>query len=432
MNVKRVAAVAAIFIATSIAWGVLSAATAVRSESSQSRFGYGTEEVASGRSTVQQLWGDAQVQKTPTVWTSRVVRQARINEKGNRVVEDVKVSDPVVLTRSRVRADLELDPRRKGLLWYSTYRVAFSGDYRFVNTFGNEREFHVRFRFPEGQAAFDNVVIHLNGKRRYPGGSLADGVVMHTKLKPGEQGHLEVSYRSQGMDTWHYQFSEDSAVASVRDFEAVVKTNCLDIDFPENCLSPTHKSVSEGGWVLKWAYGDLISSSDIGVKMPEKLQPGPFASRLSAFAPVSLFFFFGVLMILSAVRGVPLHPMHYLFLAATFFSFHLLFSYLVDHVVPFGAFLIASAVSLMLTVSYLRLVIGWRLALTQAAFWQFIFLVLFTYAFFFEGYTGLTITIGAIITLAAMMQITGRVNWDEVLAAGSSQPPRKTSPPDAL
>lgn len=46
------------------------------------------------------------------------------------------------------------------------------------------------------------------------------------------------------------------------------------------------------------------------------------------------------------------------------------------------------------------------------------FLVLFTYAFFFEGYTGLTITIGSILTLAAMMQFTGRVNWEEKLSGG--------------
>ena len=150
--------------------------------------------------------------------------------------------------------------------------------------------------------------------------------------------------------------------------------------------------------------------------MPQRLQPGPFASRLSLFAPVSLFFFFAVLMILGTVKGIRLHPVHYLFLAATFFSFHLLFSYLVDHVTPFNAFLISSAVSLLLTMSYLRLVVDWKFAVFQAGVWQFVFLVLFSYAFFFEGYTGLTITIGAIVTLAVMMQLTGRVDWDKAFA----------------
>lgn len=426
MNAKRVAAIVAIFVATTIAWATLGVTTMVRSTQSYDRLGFCRGDGDEGRSTVDKLWGTAQVQKPPQVWTSHVVKQARINEKGKRVVEDVKVTDPVVVTKSRIDASLQPDPRRKGLLWYSTYHVKFAGDYRFANEFADEREFFVRFRFPEGQAAFDNVIIHLNGKRRYPGADLTQGATMPIKLKPGQKAELRISYRSQGLDTWHYQFAEDSNASSVREFQALVHTDCADIDFPDNCLSPTHKSFSGGGWTLKWQYGDLISSSNIGVSMPQKLQPGPFASRLSTFAPVSLFFFFAVLLILGMMRGVPLHPMHYLFLAATFFSFHLLFSYLVDHVVPFSAFLIASAVSLLLTISYLRLVVGWKFAVTQAGFWQFVFLVLFTYAFFFEGYTGLTITIGAIITLAAMMQLTGRVNWEEMLAKAGDSPTGNT------
>jgi hypothetical protein len=43
-------------------------------------------------------------------------------------------------------------------------------------------------------------------------------------------------------------------------------------------------------------------------------------------------------------------------------------------------------------------------------------LVLFSYAFFFKGYTGLAVTIGAIITLFVVMQMTGRIRWAEKFA----------------
>ena len=42
------------------------------------------------------------------------------------------------------------------------------------------------------------------------------------------------------------------------------------------------------------------------------------------------------------------------------------------------------------------------------------FLVGFSYAFFWTGYTGLAITIGAIVMLPVLMQATARVNWNEV------------------
>ena len=50
------------------------------------------------------------------------------------------------------------------------------------------------------------------------------------------------------------------------------------------------------------------------------------------------------------------------------------------------------------------------------------FLVLFSYAFFFEGFTGLTVTIGAIVTLFVLMQMTARVNWGDVFAGGAAAP----------
>ena len=70
---------------------------------------------------------------------------------------------------------------------------------------------------------------------------------------------------------------------------------------------------------------------------------------------------------------------------------------------------IAAAVSVSLVVSYLRA--RGRHALRAAArraLAQLVFLVLFSYAFFFEGYTGLTVTVGAVLTLFVLMQVL----WD--------------------
>ena len=190
-------------------------------------------------------------------------------------------------------------------------------------------------------------------------------------------------------------------------------TNFRDIDFPENMLSPTTKQESAKGWDLTWDYRNLISGYEIGMVMPEKLQPGPLAGEISYFAPVSLFFFFFLIFIITTLRGIDLHPMNYFFLAAAFFAFHLLLAYLVDHVSINVAFGICSLVSIFLVVSYLRLVVGLRFAALEAGVAQMIYLVLFSYAFFFKGFTGLAVTIGSILTLFVVMQLTGRIRWEE-------------------
>ena len=137
-------------------------------------------------------------------------------------------------------------------------------------------------------------------------------------------------------------------------------------------------------------------------------QPSRFRRAHLPFPILLLLFIFGT------VRGLNLHPMHYFFLAAAFFSFHLLLAYLVDHLLIHYAFVLASAVSIFLVISYMRLILGTRLAFVEIGLGQFIYLVLFSYTFFFEGYTGLTITLLGIATLFAAMQFTARVDWNAV------------------
>ena len=156
--------------------------------------------------------------------------------------------------------------------------------------------------------------------------------------------------------------------------------------------------------------------------MPEKLQPGPLAGRISYFAPVSLLFFFFLMFIITALRGIELHPMNYFFLACAFFAFHLLLAYLVDHISIHTAFVICSVVSLALVISYLRLVVGIRFAAVEAGVAQLIYLVLFSYAFFFKGFSGLAVTIGSILTLFVVMQLTGRIRWSERFASRAPVP----------
>ena len=147
--------------------------------------------------------------------------------------------------------------------------------------------------------------------------------------------------------------------------------------------------------------------------MPEHLQPGPLAQRITFWAPLSLLFYFFVIFIITTIRRIELHPMNYFFLAAAFFSFHLLFAYTVDRL-PIGtAFAICSIVSMFLTITYLRLVVGLRFAAVEAGLAQVFYLILFSLALFNEGTSGLAITIGAIITLFLTMQLTARINWSD-------------------
>ncbi|MET0646917.1 MAG: inner membrane CreD family protein [Pyrinomonadaceae bacterium] len=403
---KRIVAIAFIFLCASAAWMVLGATVFSRT--------YDSDAVLKGE--VASLWGMPQSQQPPAATaehTEPKTTETVVDGKKRSFTEKVSVTETLSLESSRVDVSLGLEHRQKGLLWYSTYKVGFDGTYVFRNATQQER---VTFalKFPAERAIYDDLVFTVNGapvaltnEKNTATGTAA--------VKPGEVATLRVAYRSQGLNDWRYNFGGD--VAQVRDFRMRMKTDFKEIDFPEGTLSPSEKRETGDGWELEWNYKNLVSGFQIGMAMPEKLQPGPLAGRISFFAPVSLFFFFFLMFIITTMRGIELHPMNYFFLATAFFAFHLLLAYLVDHVSIHAAFAASSVVSIFLVISYLRLVVGTRFAAREAGLAQFIYLVMFSYAFFFKGFTGLAVTIGSILTLFVVMQITGRVRWAEKFSA---------------
>ena len=51
---------------------------------------------------------------------------------------------------------------------------------------------------------------------------------------------------------------------------------------------------------------------------------------------------------------------------------------------------------------------------------------MFSYAFFLKGFTGLAVTIGSVLTLFVVMQITGRIRWAEKFKIKPTETPVNT------
>ena len=412
--IRRIIAIAFIFFCTAVAWIILGATISARTGSSN--------EQLQGR--VASTWGTAQEQRPVSACYKKTELSAVTEQQqGTTLIRNDKIERriPLPLDSTRVNVNLKLDHRQKGLLWYSTYAVDFAGEYLFRNNTAETQAVEFFLPFPAQHALYDGLRMKVNNQEM-PAVTAGNGASVTATMEPGQTADVQVVYHSQGLNSWRYRLGD--GISQVRDFALTMSTNFKDIDFADDTLSPTAKQEQSGGWRLTWQYSNLISGFQIGMTMPEKLQPGPLAGQISYFAPVSLFFFFFLMFILTTLRNIDLHPMNYFFLAAAFFAFHLLLAYLVDHISIHLAMVIASLVSIALVVSYLRLVVGTRFAAVEAGSAQFIYLVLFSYAFFWKGYTGLAITIISVATLFVVMQATGRVRWSEKFAPHLPAPVR--------
>ncbi len=398
--IKRILAITFIYVCTVVGWAILAGTMLVRTETQDNRL----------HSAVGQLWGTKHTQTQPKFF---------FTSPQSRADKDCESVESIPLDGSDIAVDLKLEHRRKGLLWYSTYRVYFSGKYRIVNHTDQSREMFVDFTFPAEQAVYDNFRFAVGGEEVSEIDLNAGNLVRAVPMKPGEAKEIEIAYESQGLDEWNYVFG--SNVKQVRNFSLVLNTDFDEVDFPQRSISPTVKTKTNAGWELTWQYTNLLTGVNVGMILPKKLNPGPWVSQVTAAAPVSLFLFFFLLFVCTTIRKIKIHPVNYFFIGAAFFSFHLLLAYLVDHVSIHLAFWICSAVSIVLVVSYMRLVVGLRFAFVEVALFQLVYLVLFSYTFFFAGYTGLTITVLCICTLFVVMQFTGKVDWEKVFAKDSEK-----------
>lgn len=456
--IKHIAGIVIVFIFTSFAWVILGTTVAVRT----------AQQDGSLRPDVAKLWGSPQRQQAPVVTSVPVVapKPARSAKAPARTqaptpmptvttvptspaqpstaptASDSKTGVPVVsgtpttvaepppandysgttltvpLDSSSIDVGIDLEHRNRGLIWYATYRVAFSGDYRVTNRAKEARRLTVTLGLPGEGAVYDNFRFVADGKELESFDINASKAVGQLVLDPGESKVVTIAYNSQGIDEWWYDFGKD--VSQVRNFELRMRTSFADVDFPVNAISPTEREPDGPGTKLAWRYDNLLSGVQIGMLMPQKLNPGPWVSAITFFAPVSLFFFFFLLFIFSSLGPVRIHPMNYFFIGTGFFSFHLLLTYLVDHMPIHGAFILCSVVSLFLVITYMRLVVGNRFAILQVGISQLIYLVVFSYTFFLERFTGLSVTVMCIVTLFIVMQMTGRLDWSKVFA--SSEP----------
>ena len=389
MKISHLIASIAIVGCTAVAWFILASAMSQRTnESSQAM----SQEVAG-------VWNPALEQKHPEAWYETP------NAPGGRAA--------LLPASSLVEVDLKFVPKQRGLFRHRTYDVAFKADYVFVNPTRIPQTVYLSFPLPAGAEKLEGFEFRLGDD---PGADTSGPATRALVLPASGSVTLHAAYQTRGTGSWVYGFPDKRRITG---FVLKMRTDFNDISFPVGTGSPRDEDRKNigNGWDLVWNYPDVLAVPSIGMDMPKLLNAGPVAARIAFFAPVSLVFFVTVLLLVGGLKGVPLHPMHVFFVSAGFFAFHLLFAYLVDLVPIYPSFAIAAVVSLVLVGGYLRVVGGsalFKVALPA----QLAYLILFSASFFFDGLTGITLTICGISTLAWLMFLTAKVDWGTRFSRG--------------
>jgi len=407
MSIKKLIAIVIIYVFTFAAWMILGVSNFSRTEKSFSSL----------KSEVISLYGDALIINAPECY-SKIKKYKEEIIDGKKVNKEYLDRDDYELSQSDIEIKINLDQRKKGNLWFPTFKAKFSAQYEFkikdIQKYEN-RQYYLYTILGSSNSIYNDIQLSINNEK------ISNVIPLIRKkeieIVPSNDGiiTLALSYECTGMENLMYYISPDqNDISQINDFSLKMVTDFKNYDFPKDMMSPLDKKEVDKGYELIWEFNKSVTGKDIGIVIPNKLNPGEIVSRVTFFAPVSLLFFFIVLFVNSIILKVDIHPMHYFFLAATFFSFHLMYSYFSDHMNIYLTFAIASFVSLILTITYLRVFTPPKMAYLYAPLTQFIYLIIFSYSFFFKGMTGVIVTIFSVITLFILMQITAKVNWENI------------------
>jgi hypothetical protein len=402
---KRYLALGVVWLGCALGWMLLGATLLVRSGETSSQL----------VNEVHALWGPPLDQGAPAATyiepRTREERTTLYAANGrpyeSTVTRTEEVAFPLPLESTHARVLLALEHRQKGLLWFPTYAVDFQARYVVRNDGAAPRNARLSFPLPARDAIYDGFEVR-DGEGRPLSTTVEGAAALWTvPLPPGATHTFSVRYRTRGTSSWTYR-PASSGGAVVRDFQLDLFTSVQGIDFSPGSISPSTAGQDGRGWHGRWVFGSLVASAPISLELPQKLNPGPLAARITFFAPVALLFYFFVVVLLSERHGHRLHPMSWFLIGCAFFADHLLFAYLADHVPLWAALGLSSAVSIALVVTYAQWLVGWRFAVREMGVAQGVYLVGFSLTFLLRGFTGLSIAVGAVLTLALMMQVTGR------------------------
>lgn len=191
--IKRILAIIFIYVCTTFAWLALGFYMEMRTHQQDYKL----------KNDVGKLWGTPHRQVAPLAYfvTRNETRVQTI--RGGETISEAKVETfkhSFPLFKSDINVRLDLDHRRRGLLWYSTYTVNFDGIYSVQNPFNEAHSIYVDFVLPSPDAVYDNFRVKVNGREQQSIQINTATLTQLLVLNAHEIQTIEVAYTSHGLD----------------------------------------------------------------------------------------------------------------------------------------------------------------------------------------------------------------------------------------
>jgi|GEM_PF-943775 len=360
---------------------------------------------------VADIWGGQIAQNPPAFFYDGSITEQYLDEKTNQYKTRVKTGQiNAGFQAQKLDVNIKKNIRKKGLLSFPGYSVAFNGTYILNNATGVRQNHSFVFALPSNAGNISGISVKFDGAEYKGDSNYADGINWRGDMVPGETHTITVSYNAQGTESFVYSLADKSI--EVKKLEATIHTDFTDVNYPENSMLPAENVSDNDQSRLTWKAENVVTGQNISLKFGIPGNYGAVISKMFLYAPLPILLFTGFLLIVCAARQIRLHPFHYLFIITSFFVYYLIGSYLVSYIPIITAILASLAVSGAILLYYVKLIGKGKEIISASGAGILVFQWFFSGAFFFPEHTGFLITIASVIAFIVLIKVTAKIDWE--------------------
>ena len=377
-----------IFVPLLIGWLILSLADRLKTRTHKAMY--------SQLISVKQIWGGNLAQPMPSVRYKLFGSDVANLSRG-----EIHAADVAVI--------LDMDYRKKGLMYYTGYNTEFTGKYTLTNP--EDENIYLSFIFPyptrQGEGVLQNVKLLVNGEEDTKDTEYQSNLILWTGLLgPSETLEMMVNYDGRGLNQFQYGFEPNQRI---NNFTMKIDVRGAKIlDYAEATMPPTEPiQETEQGKILAWKLDKTLTQLNISVILPDKLNVAQQLFVMTYRAPVFFALFFIMLLAIIRFAGEKLNFISVAITSVAYFFFYPMFAYLVIYIGVSLAFFISFASIGLLIFNYIRTLYGLKIAVSIIAAYTFL-LGITSLAALLPTYTGLILTIESVVLIGIIMQVLSR------------------------
>jgi hypothetical protein len=309
--------------------------------------------------SVQTIWGSPHHQQELMVTINaerEVEEEYDQNADGEPLYHMVRKEIPIEglnpITSSNGKALLNLNERKKGTAYYEGYDLKFNVTYSVVNPLDEPTTVNFLFLLPE-QVMYDSLRVSEGGKDMSGKYSVSyEGISWERPFAPKESTTVQISYLSRGLDNFYYVVSQPR---EINNFDFMIVVNHLDqkdVNYPENCLTPQEitNTPDQKGVQLRWHLNNAVTTSGMGIELPQSEQPGAKVSLVLINSPYALMLLITSICLTLLILGQKVNFLEISLLSALYCLLFFTMASLSDYLVGFwGSLVIGGILTLFLT-----------------------------------------------------------------------------------